>query len=441
MAIFFAGCSNMNLNMDEEAVVSFEISNNERTVFPAIELANLSNFEVEYKKAGDASFTSLTTAKDYATLQSQKLTMKPDTYSFVLTAECGGFIYKASIDGKKISAQEPNVLEFTLNMDSYDEEKVSGKGDLVIKIKVPLEFDVQNVIQDYKTFNFVIRSEDISVANSPSDAPDYKVFTINKKNIPAGLHLYTLTLEDSFGNTLDYMINDAVYISDKNVTKAEYTVDSFETSYTKEAILSGVAGKHLNWYLVPYKEISPFGSARKGKTYNAYDLYIVGTGNMYNYKFPASLSEYIKLMSDGMLNMQEEVKDYLSKNSVDFESPFQDYMIMTVYVSDEVTSIGDCAFIPNVTSKEPSGIHSIEFTENSKLESIGALSFLLEIGILQFDIPQTVTSIGYGAFCGCEDFYSTEQLKEETIESIPENCEYDPETLFIIPCLEPFLED
>lgn len=441
MAIFFASCSNMNLNMDEEAVVSFEISNNERTAFPAIELANLSNFEVEYKKAGDASFTSLTTAKDYATLQSQKFTMKPDTYSFALTAECGGFMYKASIDGKKISAQEPNVLEFTLNMDSYDEEKVSGEGDLVIKIKVPLEFDVQNVIQVYKTFNFVIRNEDISVAISPSDAPDYKVFTINKKNIPAGLHLYTLTLEDSFGNTLDYMINDAVYISDKNVTKAEYTVDSFETSYTKEAILSGVAGEHLNWYLVPYKEISPFGSARKVITYNAYDLYIVGTGNMYNYKFPASLSEYIKLMTYGMLNMQEEVKDYLSKNSVDFESPLQDYMIMTVYVSDDVTSIGDCAFIPNVISKEPSGIRSIEFTENSKLESIGALSFLMEMGMLQFDIPQTVTSIGYGAFCGCEGFYSTEQLREETIESIPENCDYDPETLFMIPCLEPFLED
>ena len=80
-----------------------------------------------------------------------------------------------------------------------------------------------------------------------------------------------------------------------------------------------------------------------------------------------------------------------------YSAPWYDYMkqIKEIVIGKDITSIGNYAFA------YATNVKTITFEEGSKLEKIGAASFLYLIYVTEVEIPETVTSIGNLAFAYC----------------------------------------
>lgn len=417
----FTGCTNFNMDLKQDrpvlndsALISFAVGNGgtERTVYPTVNPNGLSDIQIIYKTPEESQYTKLGKYTSYSELSKAKASVPAGTYDFKMTAEIGGWIYEGKILGKKLSNNEVTTLSFELLMTGAKKNtegffgvpapEVEGKGKLKIVVKIPRNIDVKAFYPGEFIINFCQLVQYGFKSIQPVIEGDYYVFTISEfeteenifsEEIPAGIYsIFGGDIIDSFGNHIPTEINDTVYIADKCLSSVEYTIEASGIGYTKNAAMSGVCGEHAEFYLVENTKVSEFPSNGGFMPGKVYDLYITGYGDMYDYYpfegFISSISEEIDL------------NELFAKDSIKGFAPWNNFAIYSVYVADEITRIGDCTFVSSAlanTKSQVLNVMEIKFGKNSKLKSIGAMTFSYT-AVNELAIPDSVTDIASMGF-------------------------------------------
>jgi hypothetical protein len=104
---------------------------------------------------------------------------------------------------------------------------------------------------------------------------------------------------------------------------------------------------------------------------------------------------------------EDPLIQYANNNSTleQSETKITDISPISVYIGDNVTSIGENAFRDS-SYPYNNAITSVTFSENSQLTSIGSNAFNACSGLTSVNIPSGVTSIGVSAFYGCSSLTS-----------------------------------
>ena len=161
-------------------------------------------------------------------------------------------------------------------------------------------------------------------------------------------------------------LNKLTFVNNQNVVMPKIKLHIYEGSYAED---------YAKQYNIPYEyrvfvdSVIASGTCGLDSTWEFYKsgkLVISGSGAMDNY-------------------------------ADQYSAPWYDYMkqIKEIVIGKDITSIGNYAFA------YATNVKTITFEEGSKLEKIGAASFLYLIYVTEVEIPETVTSIGNLAFAYC----------------------------------------
>lgn len=152
----------------------------------------------------------------------------------------------------------------------------------------------------------------------------------------------------------------------------------------EDVIESGTCGKDLTWTIV------------ENKNTHTYELFILGTGDMYDYEYSYGRSTAPWMDKWQLILTKIVVGDrvtYIGNDAFDGCT-----YVASVTIGNSVTSIGDYAFY---------GCSSLTFvTIPNSVISIGGSAFRKCIRLTSVTIGNSVVTIGEGAFNGCSSMTS-----------------------------------